>query len=219
MYTEENFIFNTQNMDNAEMMNSLIEFWKKNQIFQRSIDERNSGLHFRFFDGPPFASGTPHFGHLLASSIKDLIPRFWTMKGYQVERKRGRDCHGLPVEKAVEKSLGIDGKRDIENKIGIEKFTKECRKYVSDTNDAWQWVIDHIGRRADIDNAYYTMHLPFMETVINCFDSIYKNNQVYRGFKGQRYCPSCATPLANNEVSDGYQDKTDTTVTVKFKMA
>ena len=78
------------------------------------------------------------------------------MKGYQVERKRGRDCHGLPVEKAVEKSLGIDGKRDIENKIGIEKFTKECRKYVSDTNDAWQWVIDHIGRRADIDNAYYS---------------------------------------------------------------
>ena len=140
------------------------------------------------------------------------------MKGYQVERKWGRDCHGLPVEKAVEKSLGIDGKRDIENKIGIEKFTKECRKYVSDTNDAWQWIIDHIGRRADIDNAYYTMHLPFMETVINCFDSIYKNNQVYRGFKVQWYCPSCATPHANNDVAEGYQDKTDTTVTVKFKM-
>jgi isoleucyl-tRNA synthetase len=104
-------------MNNLELMDSLIKLRKTDTTFQKSIDERSDKMQFRFFDGPPFASGTPHYGHLLAGAIKDLIPRYMTMRGYQVKRKRGRDCHGLPVEKAVEKDLGIDGKRDIETKI------------------------------------------------------------------------------------------------------
>ncbi len=104
-------------MTNLELMDQIIAYRKKDQTFQRSIDERSEKMPFRFFDGPPFASGTPHYGHLLAGAIKDAIPRYMTMRGYRVERKRGRDCHGLPVEKAVEKDLGIDGKREIETKI------------------------------------------------------------------------------------------------------
>lgn len=199
-------------------MDSLIKFRKTDNTFQRSIDERSANMGFNFFDGPPFASGTPHYGHLLAGAIKDVIPRYMTMRGYQVKRKRGWDCHGLPVEKAVEKDLGIDGKRDIETKIGIESFVEKCRAYVNDTNDIRQWFIDHTARRADIDNAYYTMDLDFMESVIYCFSKIYNDNLVYKGFKVQRYCPSCATPLANNEVSDGYEDKTDAAITVKFQL-
>lgn len=205
-------------MTNLELMDSIIAFWKEDNTFQRSIDERSENMPFRFFDWPPFASWTPHYGHLLAGAIKDVIPRYMTMRGYQVKRKRGRDCHGLPVEKAVEKELGIDGKRDIETKIWIETFVEKCRNYVQSTNDAWKWFIDHTARWADLEHEYKTMDLDFMESVMYCFSKIYRDNLVYKGFKVQRYCPSCATPLANNEVSEGYEDKSDTAITVKFQV-
>lgn len=197
-------------------MNELLDFWAKDKTFQRSIDERSEAMNYRFFDGPPFASGTPHYGHLLAGSIKDVIPRYRTMRGYQVKRKRGWDCHGLPVEKAVEKALWIDGKKDIEEKIWIETFVEKCRAYVNQTNSDWKWFVDHTGRWADIENPYFTMDLDFMESVIWCFSTIYNQNRVYKGFKVQGYCPSCATPLANNEISEGYEDKQDMAITIKF---
>ena len=140
------------------------------------------------------------------------------MRGYQVKRKRGRDCHGLPVEKAVEKALWIDGKKDIEEKIWIETFVEKCRDYVNQTNADWHWFVDHTGRWADIENPYFTMDLDFMESVMYCFSSIYRQNKVYKGFKVQGYCPSCATPLANNEISEGYEDRQDTAITVKFSL-
>lgn len=173
-------------------------------------------MAYKFFDGPPFASGNPHYGHLLAWSIKDTIPRYMTMRGYQVKRKRGRDCHGLPVEKAVEKALGIDGKKDIEEKIWIQTFVEKCREYVNQTNTEWKRFVDHTGRWVDITNPYFTMDLDFMESVMRCFSNIYNQNKVYKGFKVQGYCPSCATPLANNEIAEGYEDRQDTALTVKF---
>ncbi len=197
-------------------MNELLDFWMKDKTFQRSIDERAEAMSYKFFDGPPFASGSPHYGHLLAGSIKDVIPRYRTMRGYKIKRKRGWDCHGLPVEKAVEKALWIDGKKDIEDKIWIETFVEKCRAYVNQTNDDWKRFVDHTGRWADIENPYFTMDLDFMESVIRCFSSIYNQNKVYKGFKVQGYCPSCATPLANNEISDGYEDKQDMAITIKF---
>ncbi len=201
---------------NLERMNELLDFWMKDKTFQRSIDERAEAMSYKFFDGPPFASGSPHYGHLLAGSIKDVIPRYRTMRGYKVKRKRGWDCHGLPVEKAVEKALWIDGKKDIEDKIWIETFVEKCRAYVNQTNADWKRFVDHTGRWADIENPYFTMDLDFMESVIRCFSSIYNQNKVYKGFKVQGYCPSCATPLANNEISDGYEDKQDMAITIKF---
>ena len=197
-------------------MNELLDFWMKDKTFQRSIDERAEAMSYKFFDGPPFASGSPHYGHLLAGSIKDVIPRYRTMRGYKIKRKRGWDCHGLPVEKAVEKALWIDGKKDIKDKIWIETFVEKCRAYVNQTNDDWKRFVDHTGRWADIENPYFTMDLDFMESVIRCFSSIYNQNKVYKGFKVQGYCPSCATPLANNEISDGYEDKQDMAITIKF---
>ena len=201
---------------NLERMNEILDFWMKDKTFQRSIDERAEAMSYKFFDGPPFASGSPHYGHLLAGSIKDVIPRYRTMRGYKVKRKRGWDCHGLPVEKAVEKALWIDGKKDIEDKIWIEAFVEKCRAYVNQTNADWKWFVDHTGRWADIENPYFTMDLDFMESVIWCFSTIYNQNKVYKGFKVQGYCPSCATPLANNEISDGYEDKQDMAITIKF---
>ena len=201
---------------NLERMNELLDFWMKDKTFQRSIDERAEAMSYKFFDGPPFASGSPHYGHLLAGSIKDVIPRYRTMRGYKVKRKRGWDCHGLPVEKAVEKALWIDGKKDIEDKIWIETFVEKCRAYVNQTNADWKRFVDHTGRWADIENPYFTMDLDFMESVIWCFSNIYNQNKVYKGFKVQGYCPSCATPLANNEISDGYEDKQDMAITIKF---
>ena len=205
-------------MSNLELMQSILTFWKQDNTFNRSIEEKSSALQYRFFDGPPFASGTPHYWHLLAWSIKDVLPRYMAMRGYQVKRKRGRDCHGLPVEKAVEKALWIDGKKDIEEKIWIETFVEKCRDYVNQTNADWHWFVDHTGRWADIENPYFTMDLDFMESVMYCFSSIYRQNKVYKGFKVQGYCPSCATPLANNEISEGYEDRQDTAITVKFSL-
>ena len=198
------------------MMESILAYRKSDKTFEKSIKERNEAMAYKFFDGPPFASGNPHYGHLLAWSIKDTIPRYMTMRGYQVKRKRGWDCHGLPVEKAVEKALGIDGKKDIEEKIWIQTFVEKCREYVNQTNTEWKRFVDHTGRWVDITNPYFTMDLDFMESVMRCFSNIYNQNKVYKGFKVQGYCPSCATPLANNEIAEGYEDRQDTALTVKF---
>ncbi|MDD3263062.1 MAG: class I tRNA ligase family protein [Candidatus Absconditabacteria bacterium] len=205
-------------MNQKELLNKITSYWKENNIFQKTLDQRSDIFKSSTYDGPPFASGTPHFGHGLASSMKDTILRYKTMKGYKVNRERGWDCHGLPVEKAVEKFLGIDGKKDIEQKIGIEKFIEECRTYVSSTSDEWRIFVDSIGRRADMDHAYYTMDLDFMESVLWSFKNMYDQNLVYKGFKVQWYCPSCATSLSNSEVNEGYQDRQDPAITIKFKV-
>lgn len=203
-------------MDQKELISSLNAYWKEHKIFEKSLDQRSEKFQSITYDGPPFASGTPHFGHGLVGSMKDAILRYKTMKGYKVNRDRGRDCHGLPVEKYVEKLLGIDGKKDIENKVGVEKFIEECRKSVSNTSDEWRIFGDLIGRRADMDHAYYTMDLSFMESVLRVFQNIYNQNLVYKGFNVQWMCPSCATTLSNSEVNEGYKDRQDPAITIKF---
>ncbi len=205
-------------MSQREIIHKINQYWQENDIFQKTLDQRSELFQSSTYDGPPFASGTPHFGHWLASTMKDAVLRYKTMKWYKVNRERGRDCHGLPVEKAVERELWIDGKKDIEEKIWIEKFIEECRKYVSSTSDEWITFVDSLGRWADMDHAYYTMDLSFMESVIWAFKKMYNQNLVYKWFNVQRYCPSCATSLSNSEVNDWYQDKQDPAITVKFQI-
>ena len=203
-------------MNQKELIQSLNAYWKEHKIFQKSLDQRSEKFQSVTYDGPPFASGTPHFGHGLVGSMKDTILRYKTMKGYKVNRDRWRDCHGLPVEKFVEKLLDIDGKRDIEDKIGVEKFIEACRASVSNTSDERRTFGDLIGRRADMDHAYYTMDLNFMESVIRVFQNMYQQNLVYKWFNVQWMCPSCATSLSNSEVNDGYKDRQDPAITIKF---
>lgn len=196
----------------------MLEYRKKNDIFKKSVDQRSDKLQSTTYDWPPFASWTPHFGHGLTSSMKDTIFRYKSMKGYKVNRDWWWDCHWLPVEKYVEKKLWIDGKRDIEEKIGVEKFIEECRASVGNISWEWKTFVDQIWRRADMDNAYFTMDLDFMESVIRVFQNMYNQNLVYKWFKVQRCCPSCATALSNSEVNDWYKDKQDQAITIKFKI-
>lgn len=205
-------------MNQKELIQNLNTYWKENSIFQKSLDQRSEKFQSVTYDGPPFASGTPHFGHGLTSSMKDTILRYKTMKGYKVNRDRWRDCHGLPVEKYVEQKLGIDGKRDIEEKIGVEKFIEECRKSVSNTSNERRTFVDWIGRWADMDHAYYTMNLDFMESIIRVIQNMYNQNLVYKWFNVQWMCPSCATSLSNSEVNDGYKDRQDPAITIKFPL-
>ena len=205
-------------MNQKELIENLINYRKENNIFQKSIDQRSDKLEAITYDWPPFASGSPHFGHGLVWAMKDLVGRYKTMKWYKVIRDRWWDCHGLPVEKAVEQKLWLDGKRDIEEKLWIEKFTQECRAYVSNVSDERNRFVDHIGRRADMENAYMTMNLDFMESVINVFDNLYSKNLVYKWFKIQWYCPSCATALSNSEVNEWYEDRQDPAITIKFPL-
>ncbi len=205
-------------MHQKELLAKITEYWKTHNIFQKTLDQRSDMFQSTTYDWPPFASGTPHFWHGLASSMKDTILRYKTMKWYKVNRERWWDCHWLPVEKAVEWFLGIDGKKDIEQKLGVEKFIEECRKYVSSTSDERRTFVDNLGRRADMDHAYYTMDLNFMESVVWAFKNMYDQNLVYKGFNVQRYCPSCATSLSNSEVNEWYQDKQDPAITIKFKV-
>jgi len=204
-------------MTHAELIKRMNEYRKAHQIFFKSVEQRSEKMQSIIYDGPPFASGAPHFGHGLTSTIKDTIGRYKTMKGHKVVRNRGRDCHGLPVEKYVEKKLWIDGKKDIEN-MGMEKFVEACRESVKNTNDQWKRFVDTLGRWSDMDHAYFTMDLDFMESVMWVFQNLYKRNLVYRGFKIQWYCPSCATGLSNSEINDGYKDRQDPAITIKLPL-
>ncbi len=204
-------------MDNLELMNSINLYWKKHNIFQKSVEGKSTDMQVFNYDWPPFASWEPHYWHWLTSTIKDLIWRYKSMKWYRVVRNWWWDCHWLPVEKYVEKKLWIDGKKDIE-KIWIKKFVEECRNTVKNVNENWKVFIDNLWRWADIDHAYFTMDLPFMESVIWVFKKLYERDLVYKWFKIQWYCPSCATWLSNSEINDWYKDRQDPSVTVKMKL-
>ncbi|MDP2934327.1 MAG: class I tRNA ligase family protein, partial [bacterium] len=147
-----------------EIEKQILEFWKKNRIFEKSLKKKSPKGDFVFYDGPPFATGTPHYGHIVASLVKDMVPRYWTMRGYRVERKWGWDCHGLPMENIVEEELGLKHKKDIE-KIGIDCFNETCRSKVLMYAEEWRKVIERMGRWVDMDNDYKTMDPSFMESV------------------------------------------------------
>jgi len=204
-------------MTQEQLIKEMNKYRRENQIFHKSVSQRSEKMQSVMYDGPPFASGKPHFGHGLTSTMKDSICRFKTMKWHKVVRNRWRDTHGLPVEKYVEKILDIDGKKDIE-KMGTENFVEACRTAVKDTSDERVRFIDSLGRRADMEHAYFTMDLWFMESVIWIFQNMYNKNLVYKGFKIQWYCPSCATWLSNSEINDGYKDKQDPAITIKLQL-
>ncbi len=202
----------------SELEEEVLDYWQKENIFKKSVDQRQGSDEYVFYDGPPFVTGLPHYGHLLGSIIKDIIPRFQTMKGKRVERVWGWDCHGLPAENRVEQQLGLKSKKDIE-KIGIGKFTQACASYVGQVSDQWEWYVNRIGRWVDFKNSYRTMDQDYMESVIWVFKQLYDKDLIYKGKRVSLFCPRCSTPISNFEVAmdNSYKNVTDTAVLVKFK--
>ncbi len=202
-----------------EVEKKVLKFWEENKIFEKSLKKTEKGKPFTFYDGPPFATGLPHYGHILASTIKDVIPRYQTMKGRFVRRRWGWDCHGLPVEEIVERKLGISGKKQIEA-VGIKKFNETCRSVVLEYAGEWGKMVRRIARWIEFDNSYKTMDVDYMESVWWAFSEIYKKNLVYEGRKVLLYCPRCETPISNFEVAmdNSYEDVTEESVTVRFRI-
>ena len=201
----------------AEREERILEYWKKDSTFQKSLDKESPKGEFVFYDGPPFATGTPHYGHILAGTIKDAIPRYKTMQGYHVPRRWGWDCHGLPLENLIEKELGLKTKKDIEE-LGIEKFNAAARDAVLRYAHIWGEVIPRFGRWVDMENDYKTMDSSYTESVWWAFKTLHNKGLVYEGYKSMQLCPRCGTTLSNFEVNQGYKDITDISVYVKFQI-
>ncbi len=200
-----------------ELESRILEFWRQENIFRKSVEERPADNEFIFYDGPPFATGLPHYGHLLAGTIKDVIPRYKTMQGYRVERRFGWDCHGLPVEYEIEQTLGLKGRPDIEE-FGVGNFNEECRKIVLRYASEWRETVERMARWIDFDNDYKTMDLTFMESVWWIFDQLWKKGLIYEGVKVMPYSWRVSTPLSNFEANLNYKDTQDPSVTVKFAL-
>ena len=200
-----------------EIEEKILAFWNKEKIFERSVDERDEKNEFVFYDGPPFANGLPHYGHVLQSFTKDTVARYQTMKGKKVNRRWGWDCHGLPPELKTEKELGISGKKAIEE-YGVDKFTDKCRIDVLTYANDWKGIINRLGRWVDMENAYKTMDKEYSESIMWAFKTLYEKGLLYEDFRILPYSWAAETPLSNFEVNQAYQDKTDTTATVKFAL-
>ncbi|HKC14635.1 MAG TPA: isoleucine--tRNA ligase [Patescibacteria group bacterium] len=210
----------TPAVDFPKLEEEILKFWKENKIFEKSVSSRPENKKWTFLDGPPFVTGVPHYGSLLSSIPKDLFGRYWTMKGYRVRRVWGWDGHGLPIENKVETALGIKSKKEIETKVGIDKFIEECKKYVNQTSAEWEWYVDKIGRWVDFKNAYKTWNLDYMESVMWVFKQMYDKGFIYKGLRVSLYCPHCATPISNFEVAmDGsYKEVQDAATTYKYAL-
>ncbi|MCD1653199.1 isoleucine--tRNA ligase [Treponema zuelzerae] len=199
-----------------EQEEKVLAFWEKNDIFKKSVANREGCPDYVFYDGPPFATGLPHFGHFVPSTIKDIIPRYQTMKGRKVERRFGWDCHGLPVENLIEKELGLNSKTDIEA-YGIARFNEACRSSVLRYVDEWRQTITRLGRWVDFDNDYKTMDGDYMESIWWVMKSLWDKGLLYEGHYILPYCPRCSTVLSNHELNlGGYKDVHDPAITVKF---
>jgi isoleucyl-tRNA synthetase len=194
-----------------------LKFWEEADIFNKSLTKEAPRGDYVFYDGPPFATGTPHYGHIVASIMKDIIPRYQTMRGYHVERKWGWDCHGLPIENIVEKELGTKTKKEIET-LGVDKFNALCRQRVLTYVDEWQKVIRRLGRWADMSHPYKTMDLEFMDSIWWAFKQLWDKDLIYQDYRSMYICPRCETTLAQSEVSEGYRDIKDLSATVKFHL-
>lgn len=195
----------------------ILAFWRDNDIFEKSVERNRDGEDFVFYDGPPFATGLPHYGHVLPGTMKDIIPRYKTMQGYQVERRWGWDCHGLPLENQVEEHLGIADKQEIEE-VGIDTFNETAKKFVLQYADDWRDIVPRTGRWVDMENDYRTMDPTYTESIWWAFKRLHEKDLLYEGFKSMHICPRCQTPLSNFEVNQGYTDVKDLSVTAKFKL-
>lgn len=205
----------------SELEDQTWQYWQDNRTFQKSIENRPEDNAYSFVDGPPFVTGMPHYGSLLPSIAKDVIPRYQTMLGKRVRRVWGWDCHGLPIEDKVNKLFGIRSSRDLEEKFGIARYVEECRKYVESASSDWQWYINKIGRWVDMENAYYTMNVDYMESVIWAFKQIWDKGLIYKGKRVSMYSTDTSTPVSQFEVAmdaDNYRDVEDLAVFVKFEL-
>lgn len=203
----------------SEMEKDVMKFWKEDKTFKKSLDKGDKKNAYVFYDGPPFITGVPHYGTLLSSIVKDVVPRFWTMKGRYVERRWGWDCHGLPAENLVEKKLGIKDKRDVK-KIGLEKYIETCHQEMVQGGSEWEDTIERIGRWVEFKNAYKTMDKEYMESVWWAFKILYEKGKIYEGEKVLMYCTRCATPISKAEVAmdNSYKVVTDPSSYVKFQL-
>ncbi len=200
-----------------QMEQDTLAFWEQNKIFEKSKENRIGSPEFIFYDGPPFATGLPHYGHLLAGTIKDVVPRYQTMRGKYCERGFGWDCHGLPVEYEMEKMLHLSGKREIET-YGIDKFNESCRGIVLRYTAEWEQIVKRMGRWVDFKNGYRTMDRNYMESIWWVFKQLWDQGLIYEGHKILPYCARCATPLSNFEANQGYQEVDDPAITIRFKI-
>ncbi|MFW0862560.1 MAG: isoleucine--tRNA ligase [Candidatus Komeilibacteria bacterium] len=201
----------------AEEEKKILEFWSKDDTFTKSLTKESPKGEYVFYDGPPFATGLPHYGHIVASVMKDAVPRYQTMRGYHVARKWGWDCHGLPVENIVEKELELKSKDAIDD-LGVDKFNSECRRSVLKYADEWYRFIPRIGRWVDMDHDYKTMDTSYMESIWWVFKQLYDKNLIYEGYKSMHICPRCETTLSNFEVTQNYIDIKDLSVIAKFEL-
>jgi isoleucyl-tRNA synthetase len=209
------------NVNFPQLEKEILEFWKKNKIFEKTLSKNAPRGKWTFLDGPPFITGLPHYGNLLSGLPKDVFPRYKTMQGYNVRRVWGWDCHGLPAENKVEVKLGLKSKKEIVEKVGVKKFIDECKLYVKDVSEEWEWYVDHIGRWVDFKNAYRTMDTPYMESVMWVFKQMYDKGYIYKGLRISLYCPHCSTPISNFEVAmdtDNYKDLQDQATTYKYQL-
>ncbi|XLQ20012.1 MAG: isoleucine--tRNA ligase [Candidatus Moraniibacteriota bacterium] len=204
----------------SKVEEDILKFWNENDIFHKSMENRKTkddSNKYSFYDGPPFATGLPHYGHIVASVIKDVTPRYWTMKGKYIPRKWGWDCHGLPIENIVEKELGSKTKKEIEE-LGVEKFNNLCRSKVLEYADEWEKIINRLGRWADMDDSYRTMDKDFMESVWWTFKQLWDKDLIYYSYRSMHVCPRCETTLSQSEVSEGYKDVKDLSVIAEFNL-
>ena len=205
------------NLNFLEREKETAKFWEENRVFEKSIEKTEGGEEFTFYDGPPTANGKPHIGHVLTRVMKDIIPRYKTMKGFHVLRKAGWDTHGLPVELEIEKKLGLDGKQDIE-KYGIEPFIKECKESVWKYSNEWKIMSEKLAYWVDMEHPYVTYHDDYIESVWWALKEISKKGLLYKGHKIVPYCPRCGTALASHEVAQGYKDVKEKSIFVKFRV-
>ena len=205
------------NLNFVDREKKVEEFWKENHIFEKSMENRKEGETYTFYDGPPTANGKPHIGHVLTRVIKDMIPRYRTMKGYMVPRKAGWDTHGLPVELEVEKKLGLDGKEQIEE-YGMEPFIKQCKESVWKYKGMWEDFSSTVGFWADMEHPYVTYYDDYIESEWWALKEIWNKKLLYKGFKIVPYCPRCGTPLSAHEVSQGYKTVKERSAVVRFKV-
>ena len=204
--------------DIPSIQQEVLEYWRENNTFEKSVSNKKGGEKV-FYDGPPFPTGKPHHGTVLVSFIKDMIARYWTMRGYSVPRVWGWDCHGLPIETQAEAALGIKDKNEIESSLGVDKFNKACFNIVSQNDDAWREYVEQMARWVDYDGAYKTMSLNYMESVLWTFKQCYEKGLIYQDYRVTPYCYRCETSLSISDTreSDSTRPKQDPWIMVKFK--
>lgn len=210
-------MFDIKNKKIGALEKEVLEFWETDGIFKKSLKRRNKAKSYSFYDGPPFASGKPHYGHILATTIKDAVTRYWTMRGFKVERRVGWDCHGLPVENLIEKELGIRDKKEIE-KMGISAFNQACRASVFRCVSDFEQTLKRVGRWADYSKSYATLDNDYMESVWWVFKKLWDDKLIKKDFRITPYCPHCGTGLSNFEVNQGYKEVSENSLYVKFKI-